>query len=80
MSNTACFSFSIIFADICGFTSLASRCSPQELVKVLNDLFARFDRLAQVSITFIEEEKELKVRRTPLEDMHDMNSVLPVSL
>lgn len=39
---------SIIFADICGFTSLASRCSPQELVKVLNDLFARFDRLAQV--------------------------------
>jgi hypothetical protein len=46
-------------------------------VKVLNDLFARFDRLAQVSITFIEEEKEL---RTPLEDMHDMNSVLPVSL
>lgn len=41
---------SIIFADICGFTALASRCSPQELVKVLNDLFARFDRLAQVRL------------------------------
>ena len=38
---------SIIFADICGFTALASRCSPQQLVKVLNDLFARFDKLAQ---------------------------------
>ncbi|XP_064480130.1 adenylate cyclase type 8-like isoform X2 [Ornithodoros turicata] len=37
---------SILFADIKGFTALASQCSAQELVKVLNDLFARFDRLA----------------------------------
>nr|CAD7601986.1 unnamed protein product [Timema genevievae] len=37
---------SILFADIKGFTALASRCSPQELVRVLNDLFARFDKLA----------------------------------
>jgi class 3 adenylate cyclase len=40
---------SILFADIQGFTSLASKCPPQELVQLLNDLFARFDRLAQVS-------------------------------
>lgn len=39
---------SILFADIQGFTALASRCSAQELVKVLNDLYARFDKLAQV--------------------------------
>ncbi|XP_054014639.1 adenylyl cyclase 78C-like isoform X1 [Hylaeus anthracinus] len=37
---------SILFADIKGFTALASHCSAQELVKVLNDLFARFDRLS----------------------------------
>lgn len=28
------------------FEALASQCSAQELVKVLNDLFARFDRLS----------------------------------
>ncbi|KAK6625225.1 hypothetical protein RUM43_005516 [Polyplax serrata] len=37
---------SILFADIKGFTALASTCSPHQLVRVLNDLFARFDRLA----------------------------------
>ncbi|XP_063922796.1 adenylate cyclase type 8-like isoform X4 [Zophobas morio] len=37
---------SILFADIKGFTALASQCSAQELVKILNDLFARFDKLA----------------------------------
>ncbi|XP_074659501.1 adenylate cyclase type 5-like [Tubulanus polymorphus] len=37
---------SILFADICGFTSLSSQCTAQELVQLLNELFARFDRLA----------------------------------
>ncbi|KAK3596837.1 hypothetical protein CHS0354_015696 [Potamilus streckersoni] len=37
---------SILFADMCGFTHLASQCTAQELVELLNELFARFDCLA----------------------------------
>lgn len=45
------FCFSILFADIVGFTQLSSACSAQELVKLLNELFARFDKLASVSVS-----------------------------
>jgi len=38
--------YSILFADICGFTALSSQCTAQELVHMLNELFARFDKLA----------------------------------
>ncbi|KAM8831506.1 adenylate cyclase type 3 isoform 1-T3 [Spinachia spinachia] len=38
---------SILFADIVGFTQLSSTCSAHELVKLLNELFARFDTLAE---------------------------------
>jgi Adenylate and Guanylate cyclase catalytic domain len=40
---------SILFADIVGFTNLASQCSAQDLVRLLNELFGRFDQLANVS-------------------------------
>ncbi|XP_062504926.1 adenylate cyclase type 2-like isoform X2 [Corticium candelabrum] len=38
---------SIVFADIVGFTRLSSGCTAKELVKMLNELFARFDTLAE---------------------------------
>lgn len=41
--------FSILFADVKGFTNLSTTLSAQELVRMLNELFARFDRLAHVS-------------------------------
>ncbi|XP_065200273.1 adenylate cyclase type 1 [Planococcus citri] len=37
---------SILFADIVGFTVLASQCTAQEVVRLLNELFGRFDQLA----------------------------------
>ena len=39
---------SILYADIKGFTALSSKVTPQQLVQTLNELFARFDFLAEV--------------------------------
>uniref|UniRef100_A0AAY5E8D6 Adenylate cyclase type 2 n=1 Tax=Electrophorus electricus TaxID=8005 RepID=A0AAY5E8D6_ELEEL len=38
---------SILYADIVGFTRLASDCSPGELVHMLNELFGKFDQIAK---------------------------------
>ncbi|XP_042222813.1 LOW QUALITY PROTEIN: adenylate cyclase type 3-like [Homarus americanus] len=38
---------SILFADIVGFTAISSTYTASELVKMLNELFARFDGLAE---------------------------------
>ena len=40
-------SVSVLFADIVGFTDLSSRTSPEDLVRLLNELFSTFDRLAE---------------------------------
>lgn len=37
----------VLFADIVGFTKLAARISPTELVQLLNQVFTIFDRLAE---------------------------------
>lgn len=37
----------VLFADIVGFTKLAARVSPTELVHLLNDIFSKFDMLAE---------------------------------
>ena len=44
------FSCSILYADIVGFTELSSKCSAEDLIVTLNQLFAIFDKLASVSI------------------------------
>lgn len=41
---------SILYADIVGFTRLASDCSPKELVVMLNELFGKFDQIAKVGV------------------------------
>lgn len=46
---SVCFCCSILYADIVGFTRLASDCSPGELVHMLNELFGKFDQIAKVS-------------------------------
>lgn len=43
---------SILFADIKGFTQLSMNLSAQDLVRTLNELFGRFDRLAEVRQPF----------------------------
>jgi class 3 adenylate cyclase len=39
---------SIVFADIADFTSLSKRLSPTDLIRLLDDIFSRFDRAAEL--------------------------------
>ena len=45
--------FSILYADIVNFTPLAAECTAPELVKMLNELFGRFDQIAEVRIKLL---------------------------
>jgi adenylate cyclase len=40
-------SVSVLFADLAGFTDISRKMSAKELVDLLNDLFSRFDKLAE---------------------------------
>ncbi|XP_012577194.1 PREDICTED: adenylate cyclase type 2 [Condylura cristata] len=62
---------SILYADIVGFTRLASDCSPGELVHMLNELFGKFDQIAKEN-----ECMRIKI----LGDCYYCVSGLPVSL
>lgn len=42
------FVFSILYADIVNFTPLSEQLTASDLVKTLNELFGRFDQIAQV--------------------------------
>lgn len=41
---------SILYADIVNFTPLSEQLTASDLVKTLNELFGRFDQIAQVNI------------------------------
>jgi len=41
-------SVSVLFADLVGFVNLTNRTTPEALISLLNDLFSRFDRIAEV--------------------------------
>jgi len=41
---------SILYADIVNFTPLSEQLSASDLVKTLNELFGRFDQIAQVRL------------------------------
>ena len=41
--------FSILYADIVNFTPLSEKLTASELVSTLNELFGRFDQIAQVT-------------------------------
>ena len=41
-------SVTVLFADVVEFIKLATNTDPEELVSLLNDLFSRFDRIAEV--------------------------------
>lgn len=43
-----CWLHSILYADIVNFTPLSEQLSASDLVKTLNELFGRFDQIAQV--------------------------------
>jgi len=47
-SNEGVSSSSILYADIVNFTPLSEQLSASDLVMTLNDLFGRFDQIAQV--------------------------------
>lgn len=70
---------SILYADIVGFTAISSTYSAQDLVKMLNELFARFDRLAEVCITFARQEQQTHFPKSTYWLNHSINFFAEIS-
>lgn len=51
---------SILYADIVNFTPLSEQLTASDLVKTLNELFGRFDQIAQVSIKILSHKSQLE--------------------
>lgn len=42
-----CEEATVLFADLVGFSAFSDRCPPEEVVKLLNELFSQFDQLVE---------------------------------
>jgi len=51
----------IFFSDIVGYTRMASEMTPIEVMKVLNDLFMEFDKLAENTMCSMSRRSEMRI-------------------
>nr|KAG5685457.1 hypothetical protein BaRGS_002765 [Batillaria attramentaria] len=65
---------SILFADIVGFTAISSSVSAAELVKILNELFASFDTLANFPEGTLDAGLSAPAKKTLSDDESDDNA------
>ena len=52
-NDRVCVCDSVLMADVMGLTALSQDCSAAEMVRMLNELFGRFDQLAAVQCTVL---------------------------
>lgn len=60
----------ILYADIVNFTPLSEQLTASDLVKTLNELFGRFDQIAQVQAPMPQEPIAMSARRMLFQEAH----------